>query len=172
VLDSGFLAWNGVGIVESVGHAADGAVGAVESGDFNEGTLVFSGHGDKSITKTDGAGLVLVEDGDSALCVVSLYSLLGDFVDELHFEILIRLPVRVVHNANLELALLFVGFHGEALVLLVVVLAGLGGVINGTHPEGEVLEHLLFNGDDNMAVRFSYLVLEMLKANRLGVILS
>ena len=95
-----------------------------------------------------------------------------DFIKQLDFEGLIRLPLGVINNSNLNLALFFFGVHCEQLVFLFIILTGLSGYINSAHPEGEILRGLLLNGDSDTLVALSHLISQVLEADALAVMLS
>lgn len=170
VLDGGFLAWDGLLVADSVDNAGDFSVATVSTGKHDEDGLITAAAINSSVRESDAAWLVIILDENRALSIVSFKTLLGGFVNELDLEFLIRLPVLVFVDLDLNFSLGLFSVHGEKLVLLLVVLTSLGGDVNGTDPESVVAFDLLLNGDVDVAVALSDLVTEVLEADSLAIV--
>ena len=134
--------------------------------------MVLASYFHLSFCEADTSGLVFIDNENLTLCVITWKACLCDFIEKLDFEGLIWLPLGVINNSNLNLALFFFGVHCEQLVFLFIILTGLSGYINSAHPEGEILRGLLLNGDSDTLVALSHLISQVLEADALAVMLS
>jgi len=114
--------------------------------------LILSANLNLSLLESDATWLVLVLNQNDALSVVTFNFLLLNLVQKLNLEFLIRLPVGIIVDADLDHSLLLLGVHSEKFVLLLVIFASLGCAVNGAYPESNIVWDLLLNGDADVAV--------------------
>jgi len=170
VPDGGLLAWNTLCVIDGVEQAADFAVATVGTHKVDVNDLVSALHIQVVVSKTNATGLVLVLDKDHTFGVIAQESLLINFVKELNFEFLIRLPALVITNFNLDLTLTLLRVHRNQLILLDVVFTRLGSAVLSANPESLLIGGLLLNCDLDEAVGLSDLIFEMLKAHSLAIV--
>ena len=171
VFSGGLLAWQKLNITDCVENAADLTIATIGTLNLKVAGLVLPTNVHESLREADVTWLVLVNDQNRALSVSSWDALLVKLIKKLDLEFLIRLPVGIIDDGNLDFTLLLSNAHSHALILLLVVLSGLCGAILGPEPESDVLVNLLLNGDDDVSTGFGHLVSKMLEADRLAVLL-
>ena len=172
VRDGSFLALDSILIGIGIDEARNNTIATVRAFQNDVNGLVLASYIHLSFVEADTSGLVFVDNKHFTLCVITWKACLCDFIEKLDFEGLIWLPLGVIDNSNLNLALFFFGMHREQLIFLFIILTGFRCYINSAHPEGEILRGLFLNGDSDTLVALSHLISQVLKADTLAVILS
>ena len=111
--NSGFLALDSILIGISIDKTGNYTIAAVRAFQHNVSYLVLASDLKLGLFKADTSGLVFIDDEHLTLCVITRKTRLCDFVEQLHFEGLIWLPLGIINNSNLNLALFFFGMHRE-----------------------------------------------------------
>ena len=172
VSNGSFLALYSILIGISIDDARDDTIAAVRALQNDVNGLVLASYIHLSFFEADTSGLVFINNKHLTLCVITWKACLSNFVEQLDFEGLIWLPLGVINNSNLNLALFFFGMHRKQLIFFFIVLAGSSCHINSAYPEGEILRGLLFNGDSDTLVALSHFISQMLEADTLAVVFS
>lgn len=170
VPDGGLLAWNTLCVINRVEQAADFAVATIGTHKVDVNDLVSALNIQVVVSKTNATGLVLVLDKDHTFSVIADDTCLINFVEELNFEFLIRLPTFVVTNFNLDLTLTLLRVHRNQLILLDIVFTRLCSAVLSANPESLLIWGLLLNGDLYEAVGLSDLIFQMLETHGLAIV--
>ncbi len=168
--DGGNFTCSFISIADGVQDAANFSIATIGTHKHNWNHLILAFHFDLSLSKTDAAWLVVVLNRDHTFSVRTCNTMFL-FIDELDFEILIRLPALVILDLDLDLTLLLCRVHSDQLVFRNVVFACLSCAVDSAHPEGELVGDLLFNSDCDGSVRLRNLVSKMLEAHSLAIVL-
>ena len=151
--------------------AADHAIAAIDSLESKEADSIFAGYLNNGFCEANLAGLILVKDKYRAFSIIALEAHLSLTVEQDHLEVLIRLPGRVIDDANLNLAFSLIRLHCDLLIEALKVLTSLGQAIYSARPECKGSLCLLLNDDGAMSVRLRDLVIQVLEAHsRAGIL--
>jgi hypothetical protein len=120
-----------------------------------------------SILEANLTWLVIINNGDTCLGVLSNKFLVGVWLVELHEEVLIWLPVVVILNANVESFGVFTVTEFNNAIEWNVVLVGLGVTVDGASAHATSLSLFVHNSNSELSGRLTDGVMQALETEAL-----